>query len=91
MIKKLIKRKNIKFKKQIGTTTLFKRRKPSESKIIISKTHSFNKIYDFLRMLDAPGYPSAFLELKDLKFTFNNIKRKVNVIEAKVKITKNEK
>ena len=42
-------------------------------------------------MLDAPGYPSAFLELKDLKFTFNNIKRKVNVIEAKVKITKNEK
>ncbi len=88
MIKKLIKKKNIKFEKQIGTATFFKRRKPSQSKIKISKAYSFNKIYDFLRMLDAPGYPNAFIELKDFKFIFNDIKKKKNLIEAKVKIKK---
>ncbi len=88
MINKLIKKKNIKFEKQIGTATFFKRRKPSQSKIKISKAYSLNKIYDFLRMLDAPGYPNAFIELKDFKFIFNDIKKKKNLIEAKVKIKK---
>ena len=91
MIKKIIKKKNIKFKKQIGSITFFKRRKPSESEIKILKTLSFNKFYDFLRMLDAPGYPNAFIKLKDFKFTFNDIRKKNNVIEAKARITKNEK
>ena len=27
-------------------------------------------------MLDAPGYPNAFIELKDFKFIFNDIKKK---------------
>jgi len=88
MIKKIIKIKNIKFKKQIGKVTFFKRRKPSESKINLSKTYSIDKIYDFLRMLDAPGYPNAFIELKDLKFTFNDIKKKKDEVIAKAIITR---
>ena len=91
IVKKLIKKKKIIFKKQIGKPTFFKRRKPEESEINISKIKTINKMYDFLRMLDAPDYPSAFIKLKEFKFTFNGIKRKNNFIEANVIIKKNEK
>tara|TARA_Y100000591_G_C21671504_1_gene613174 strand:- start:76 stop:744 length:669 start_codon:yes stop_codon:yes gene_type:complete len=91
IVKKLIKKKKIIFKKQIGKPTFFKRRKPEESEINISKIKTINKMYDFLRMLDAPDYPSAFIKLKEFKITFNDIKKKHNIIKAKVKIIKNEK
>ena len=91
MIKKLIKKKNIKFKKQIGKPTYFKRRKLKDSEINISKINNIKKMYDFIRMLDAPGYPNAFIKLKGFIFTFNDIIKKNNKIEAKVKIIKNEK
>ena len=42
-------------------------------------------------MLDAPNYPNAFIKLNKFKFTFNDIKINKNKIDAKVKITKNEK
>ena len=90
MIKKIIKTKNLKFKKQKGKPSFFKRRKPSESKINAYKTKTINKLYDFLRMLDAPGYPKAFIKLNKFKFSFNSIKIKKNTINAKVEITKNE-
>ena len=91
MIKKIIKEKNLVFKKQKGKPSFFKRRRPSESKINVNKTRTINKLYDFLRMLDAPDYPNAFIELNKFKFTFNDIKINKNKIDAKVKITKNEK
>ena len=50
-----------------------------------------NKLYDFLRMLDAPSYPNAFIELKNFRFIFNDIKKMNNSINARVKIVKNEK
>ena len=91
MIKKIIKTKNLKFKKQKGKPSFFKRRKPSESKINAYKTKTINELYDFLRMLDAPGYPKAFIKLNKIKFSFNDIKIIKNKINAKVEITKNEK
>jgi len=91
MIKKIIKTKNLKFKKQKGKPSFFKRRKPSESKINAYKTKTINELYDFLRMLDAPGYPKAFIKLNKFKFSFNSIKINKNKINAKVEITKNEK
>jgi methionyl-tRNA formyltransferase len=91
MIKKIIKKKFLVFKKQKGKTSLFKRRKPSESKIDFNNMKSINRLYDFLRMLDAPDYPNAFIKLNKFKFTFNDIKINKNKIDAKVKITKNEK
>ena len=90
MIKKIIKTKNLKFKKQKGKPSFFKRRKPSESKINAYKTKTINELYDFLRMLDAPGYPKAFIKLNKFKFSFNDIKIIKNKINAKVEITKNE-
>ena len=88
MIKRLIKKKTIKFKKQLGKPTFFSRRKPEESEIDVSKMKTVKKLYDFLRMLDAPNYPSAFTKLKKFKITFNDIKKINNSINAKVKITK---
>ena len=91
MIEKLIKRKNIKFRKQGGKPTFFNRRKPQESEIDLSQVKTINKMYDFLRMLDAPGYPNAFIKLKEFEITFNDIEKKKSMINARVRITINEK
>ena len=91
MIKKIVKKKILVFKEQKGKPSFFQRRKPSESKINVNNMKSINKLYDFLRMLDAPGYPNAFIKLNKFKFIFNDIKINKNKIDAKVKITKDEK
>ena len=88
MIGKLIKKKKIIFKKQIGKSSYFKRRKPFQSKINLKKIKTLKKLYDFIRMLDAPGYPNAYIELKDFRFTFNHVRRKKNLLETKVIIKK---
>ena len=91
MIKKIIKSKNLNFKKQKGKPSFFIRRKPSESKINIYKIKTIKKLYDFLRMLDAPSYPKAYIKLNKFKFMFNDIKMNKDKINAKVEIVKNEK
>lgn len=91
MIKKIIKKKRLIFKNQIGKPSFFKRRKPEESNIKLKKIKNINKLYDFLRMLDAPSYPNAYMVINRFKFTFHDIKIIRNEINAKVKIIKNEK
>jgi len=91
MIKKIIKTKHLIFKKQKGKPSYFKRRKPSNSKLNVNKTKTIKKLYDFLRMLDAPDYPKAFVKLNKFILTFNDIKINRNIINAKVEIIKNEK
>ena len=58
MIKKILIKK-FKYKKQIGKVVKFKRRIPKQSEIKSCK--NLEELYDFIRMLDAPGYPKAFL------------------------------
>ena len=70
---------------QKGKVTMFKRRKPHQSNIIELET--LQKVYDYIRMLDADGYPKAYLENKFLKFEFNDANFKnENEITATVKI-----
>lgn len=45
---------------QVGEPTVFKRRRPDES--VLPYDGDLDAIYDHIRMLDAPGYPKAFLE-----------------------------
>ena len=45
-------------------------------------------MYNFLRMLDAPGYPNAFINLKNFKLTFSQILIKNKIIHGKVKVIK---
>jgi len=72
---------------QIGDVVTFKRRKPQESDI--SLLNEAEKIFDYIRMLDAEGYPKAFIETQDFKLEFtqaklddsNNVSAHVNFIK----------
>ena len=44
---------------QLGEPTFFKRRTPDQSEIPEGLT--LDQVYDYIRMLDAPGYPKAFI------------------------------
>jgi len=67
-------------KKQEGEIIEFKRRTPEQSDI--SKLSNLKKIYDNIRMLNAEGYPKAFVETENIKIEFQNAKinNKDNVI-----------
>ncbi len=56
-------------KKQKGRVVVFKRRKPEESEIPECK--NIQKLYDFIRMLDADEYPMAFINYKGFVFEFS--------------------
>jgi methionyl-tRNA formyltransferase len=64
----------------------FKRRKPQESEI--GKLRSLEQLYDFIRMLDAEGYPRAFLDRLGFRFEFSRPALYDGRIVADVKITR---
>ena len=70
--------------RQQGDVVIFKRRKPEESNIQLIKEKE--KLYDFIRMLDAEGYPRAFIETEFFKFEFSRASLKTDSITAEVKI-----
>ena len=78
--------KKIKYYNQIGKPTYFKRRKKTQSHLNFKKFKKLNKLYDFLRMLDAPGYPYAYSKLNNFKITFKNIKKIKKIIHAEINI-----
>ena len=86
MIIEIVKTKPVPIKQE-GKPTLFKRRKPSMSNM--NDIESLDEVYDFIRMLDAYGYPHAFLETSNCKFEFRKVsKQNDNTLEAYVRIIK---
>lgn len=73
---------------QKGRVTLFKGRTPQESKI--PDDMCLEKAYDFIRMLDAEGYPRAFIEKKRLLFQFSAVKKDKLHITCTAVISKRE-
>lgn len=71
---------------QVGKIEIFKRRKREESNIITLTNKNLNSIYDFIRMLDAPTYPRAFIELDNFKIEFSNAKKNKKTISGRFKI-----
>ncbi len=71
-------------KPQKGKATVFKRRKPSDGNI--SGLKELKDVYDYIRMLDAPTYPKAFLESPKLKIEFSKAVYKKDHVEANVRI-----
>ena len=55
---------------QVGEVVIFKRRTPSESEI--SRLRSVDELYNFIRMLDADGYPHAFIDCGEFRIEFRN-------------------
>ena len=71
---------------QTGTPVPFKRRKPHESEIP-ADVASLEALHDFIRMLDAQGYPRAFLRHGSLRFEFSRIALYEGRLVADVTIT----
>ncbi len=74
---------------QSGEPTLFKRRTPAMSNLKDAKT--LDEVYDLIRMMDAEGYPQAFLEVGPLRFEFSHTVRTTGGLSADVRITAEEK
>lgn len=79
---------DLKPKEQEGEVVKFKRRKKEDSNILEIK--NLEKVYDHIRMLDADGYPQAFIETANLKIEFSKAKLNTNkeVLKAYVRISK---
>ena len=69
---------------QYGKPEYFTRRTFQESEI--PDDLSLAKLYDFIRMLDAPTYPAAFLDAKGFRFEFKDAEHSDNTIKCKVEI-----
>jgi len=75
---------------QTGSPVIFKRRKPRESRV--PSTENLEHLYDFIRMLDAEGYPRAFLEHGGIRYEFGNavLKNGELTSEVRMKLIKEE-
>ncbi len=71
---------------QSGKVTIFRRRQPRESEIPCLS--NLEELYDFIRMLDAEGYPRAFLEVNGMRFEFSRAALYNGRVVADVTITK---
>jgi methionyl-tRNA formyltransferase len=70
---------------QQGKPTLFKRRRPEESDLAAAS--SLDPLFDMIRMLDADGYPKAFLNFGPFRLEFTRAARKEDQVIADVRIT----
>ena len=72
---------------QEGDPIVFKRRKPEQSDMI--GLEKLEEIFDYIRMLDADGYPHAYIEKGEFRYEFTRASIKADgSIVADVKITK---
>jgi methionyl-tRNA formyltransferase len=77
---------NIEPREQQGRVTTFKRRGPDESDI--ANLVQLHQVYDYIRMLDAQGYPRAFIETPSMRFEFERAVWRKGAVLANVKITR---
>jgi methionyl-tRNA formyltransferase len=71
---------------QEGEPTYFKRRKPEESEI--PEGLGNRELYDFIRMLDAPGYPKAYTCYGNRRFEFDGASLEGEELTARVRVLK---
>ena len=71
---------------QKGEVVLFERRKPEDGNL--SGINNLEKIYDYIRMLDAEGYPNAFMENNEIRYEFSSVEWKDGELVSQVRIFK---
>jgi len=69
---------------QQGEAVVFQRRIPEQSEIPNDLT--LEQVYDYIRMLDAPGYPKAFMEKGLYQIDFDQAEFTAGEVTARVKI-----
>ncbi len=70
---------------QTGEPTYFKRRKPEQGNLL--DTGTLEQAFDMIRMLDAEGYPHAFINVGNFRLEITRASRKVDSLFADVKIS----
>ena len=70
---------------QKGEVVKFTRRKPEDGNW--GSAGSLDEVYDYIRMLDAEGYPPAFIRFGDYKLEFSKAIQKTGSIDAEVRLT----
>jgi methionyl-tRNA formyltransferase len=65
---------------QAGEAVTFRRRKPEQSRL--DAGHTLAKLYDHIRMLDAPEYPKAFIEIDGTRIEFGDAAFEEGVLRA---------
>lgn len=71
---------------QLGEPVLFARRKPEDGRM--NDLPTLEAVYDFIRMLDADGYPPAFMEIGAFRLEFTRASRGAEQLLADVRITR---
>jgi len=71
---------------QQGEPVLFSRRKPAQSNLAFYPPGDISAWFDQIRMLDAEGYPHAFLELQGMRLEFRRVTYRSDGLHADVKI-----
>ena len=71
---------------QQGEPVLFNRRSPEQSNLSLCRAGDLTACYDQIRMLDADGYPHAFLEANGLRLEFRRVSRRSDGLHADVVI-----
>lgn len=69
---------------QMGEVVTFKRRQPHEGNI--AELNTLEQVYDYIRMLDAEGYPKAFIEVGKFVLEFKQSSLKEGEVWADVRI-----
>ena len=85
---KKIKSENLKPKQQVGDIVNFKRLSEEDNELKLDRSNS--EIYDQIRMLDSIYYPNSYLKHEDKIIEFFDAKYIDGVVEAKIKIKKND-
>jgi methionyl-tRNA formyltransferase len=75
---------------QAGEVVEFKRRKHEDSDIASHNMHSIIDMYDSVRMLDAEGYPKAYVDVGRLKIEFSEVHLRSNKLVGRFEVIKNE-
>lgn len=70
---------------QQGEPEVFRRRRPADGDLRQAPT--LDGLYDTIRMLDAQGYPPAFLDIGAFRLDFTRASRRTDAVIADVRIT----
>jgi len=73
---------------QRGEPTFFKRRRPEQGDW--SDAEDLSRVFDRIRMLDAEGYPPAFVDVGRFRLTFTRAALRTDAVVADVRITLRE-
>lgn len=67
---------------QTGAPTMFDRRRPEQGDL--AQARSLDELHDLIRMLDAEGYPKAFLNVGPIRLSFSRASLRPDSIVADV-------